>query len=83
MYSLKTFADKRRLRNGIFYPISMSDSNFGTLVTRSEASALTFSAIFEIFNIWMPVPLYFSGVVDPPADRLPPLKVRDLRLELE
>jgi len=32
----------------------------------------------------MPVPLYLSEVVDPPeADRLPPLKVRDLRLELE
>jgi hypothetical protein len=32
----------------------------------------------------MPVPLYLSGVVDPPeANRLPPLKVRDLRLELE
>jgi len=41
-------------------------------------------SILEIFNIWMPVPLYLSGVVDPPeADRLPPLRVRDLRLELE
>ena len=27
-----TFADKRRLRNGTFYTISASGSNFGTLV---------------------------------------------------
>ena len=58
----ETFADKRRLRNGTLCPIFASGSYFGTLVTRSEASALTFSAILEIFYIWMPVPLYFSGM---------------------
>ena len=34
----------------------------------------------KYFNVWMPVPLYLNGGY---ILRLPPLKVRDLRLDLE
>jgi len=36
--------------------------------------------VLKILNVWMPVPLYLSGVVIIFA--FPPLKVRDLRLDL-
>ena len=41
--------------------------------------------ILEILNVWMPVPLYLSGVVKPDLKfgRLPLFKVRDLRLDIE
>ena len=40
--------------------------------------------ILEILNVWMPVPLYLSGMVNLAYGGIafPPLKVRDLRLDL-
>ena len=50
---------KRPLLSDIFVPdardlrFASTGSNFGTLVTRSEASALTFSAILEILHVFL------------------------------
>ena len=55
------------MQNGTLCMISTSGSNFGILVKLQR----------------YPRNIKYIPVVDPPADRLPPLKVRDLRLELE
>ena len=61
----------------------------GTYASLRQDQILT----LEILNVWMPVPLYLSGVVNPAMAGSPsprsksgifnPLKVRDLRLDLE